>query len=100
MNITSMNSSSITVQWGPVDCIHRNGDITGYMLFYNKQDGINNTTSVSVTASSTGGGTYTIAGLDPSVVYNLQIAAINSAGIGEKSQNISIQISHGIGTLA
>ena len=29
---SDVTSSNITVQWGPVDCIHRNGDITGYSV--------------------------------------------------------------------
>jgi len=34
---TDGHSSSITVQWGAVDCIHRNGDITGYSVQYGVQ---------------------------------------------------------------
>ena len=30
VSVSEVTSSSITVQWGPVDCIHRNGDITDY----------------------------------------------------------------------
>ena len=29
-----MTSTAITVQWGEVDCVHRNGDITGYTVQY------------------------------------------------------------------
>ena len=32
VSVSEVTSSSITVQWGPVDCIHRNGDITGYTV--------------------------------------------------------------------
>ena len=34
VNVSDVTPSSITVQWGPVDCIHRNGDITGYSVQY------------------------------------------------------------------
>ena len=34
MNVSLTNSTAITVQWSEVDCIHRNGDITGYSVRY------------------------------------------------------------------
>ena len=30
------SSTSITVRWGPVECRHRNGEITGYYVRYGK----------------------------------------------------------------
>ena len=43
VSVSEVTSSSITVQWGPVDCIHRNGNITGYSMQYGSE-----TVSVSV----------------------------------------------------
>ena len=77
-----MTSSSITVQWGEVDCIHHNGDITGYSVRYGVQgSGSTQTRDVS------GGDTRqtTIPGLNPSTTYSIQVAAVNSAGIGNYS---------------
>ncbi|CAI8051449.1 Receptor-type tyrosine-protein phosphatase F [Geodia barretti] len=34
VEVTDVNSSSITVQWGSVPCIHQNGAITGYSVQY------------------------------------------------------------------
>ena len=69
----------ISVQWGPVDCIHRNGDITGYSVQYGVQgNGSTQTMSVS-------GGAATeacIANLTPSTTYSIEVAAVNSAGTG------------------
>ncbi|CAI8043297.1 Neogenin (Fragment), partial [Geodia barretti] len=31
------SSTSITVQWGPVECIHQNGEITGYRVRYGEE---------------------------------------------------------------
>ena len=72
-------STSITVQWGAVDCIHRNGDITGYSVQYGVV-GSGSTQTMSVSggdASQT-----TISGLRPARTYSIQVAAVNSAGIG------------------
>ena len=75
----SSTSNSITVQWGAVDCIHRNGDITGYSVRYGVQ-GSGSTQTVSV---SGGGATITtISGLTPSTTYSIEVAAVNNAGTG------------------
>ena len=75
-----MMSSSITVQWGPVDCIHRNGDITGYSVQYGSK-------TVSVSGGSSGR-MYVISGLMPSTNYSVQVAAQTSAGTGPYSAAI------------
>ena len=74
-----MTSFSITVQWGPVDCIHRNGDITGYSLWY-EEVGSGRTQNLFV---SDGGVTETIiSNLIPLTLYKVYLAAVNDAGIG------------------
>ena len=72
--VTGVTSTTITVQWGSVPCIHQNGDITGYSVRYGSE-------AVNVTGDSSGG-TYTIPGLLPSTNYPIQVAAMNGAGIG------------------
>ena len=79
MSVSEVTSSSITVQWGAVDCIHRNGDITGYSVRYGVQGSVS-TQTVSV---SGGGATMTtVSGLESSTTYSIEVAAVNSAGIG------------------
>ena len=76
---SSDSSSSITVQWGMVPCIHHNGDITGYSIQY----GVVRSGSIqimSVLESDTS--QTTISGLRPATTYSIQVAAVNSAGIG------------------
>ena len=75
-----MTSSSITVQWEMVPCIHRNGDITGYSVQY-EVVGSGSPQSKSVS----GGGTLktTITGLMPSIIYSIQVAAVNDVSTGE-----------------
>ena len=88
--MTDRVSSSITVQWGAVDCIHRNGDITGYSVQYGVQgSGSTQTESIS------GGGTTeaTISELTPSTSYVIDIAAVNSAGTGVYSEPLTVETS-------
>ena len=79
-------STSITVQWGTVDCIHRNGDITGYSVQY----GVMGSGSTQTMRVSRGDASHTtISGLESSRTYSIQVAARNSAGIGMYSSPIS-----------
>ena len=84
VRVSEVTSSSITVQWEPVDCIHRNGDITGYSVQY--ESGSTQTMSVS-------GGNVTevmISSLMPSTIYSIQLAAETSAGVGNYSDPVIV----------
>ena len=76
-------STAIDVQWGAVDCIHRNGDITGYSVRYGVQ-GSENRETVSVLGE--GATNRRISGLDLSTTYTVQVAAENLAGPGMYSE--------------
>ena len=74
-----MTFSSITVQWEAVDCIHHNGDITGYLVRY----GVQGSGSTQINDDIGGEVTQTIiSGLESSTTYSIQVAAVNSAGTG------------------
>ena len=89
MNISEVITSSITIQWGAVDCIHRNGNITGYSVRYAVQG---STQTVTV---SGGGSTQTIiSGLAPSTNYSIEVAAVNSVSTGVYS-NVIFQLTQG-----
>ena len=77
VNVSKVTSSRISVQWGPVDCIHRNGDITGYSVQYGSE------TAFAPGGSS--GGFYDISGLMSTTTYSIQVAAKNSFGTGPYS---------------
>ena len=81
VGVSEVTSSSITVQWGTVPCIDRNGDITGYSVQYGSE-----TMSVSVGNVTEA----TISDLTPSTTYNIQVAAVNDADTGPFSNIISI----------
>ena len=86
VSISEVTSSSITVQWEMVPCIHHNGDITGYSVQYT-EGGSTQTMSVSGDSS---GGMVTISGLSPITLYTVQVAAVNSAGTGPSSDPVMI----------
>ena len=92
VSVSEVTSSSITVQWGAVDCIHRNGDITGYTVAYGVQ-GNGNTQTVNI---SGGEATQTIISeLTPSTNYSIEVAAVNSVGTGVYN-NLIFHLTRGI----
>ena len=82
INIYNVTSSSITLSWLPVDCKNRNGNITGYSMRYGS--------AANQTENFSGGSTTeaTITGLDAATNYSIEVAAVNSAGIGVYSAAI------------
>ena len=69
-----------------VDCYHQNGKILGYSVKYGVQ-GRNGTQTVNVS-----GGAATeaiISGLTNNTIYTIEVAAVNSAGIGKYSVSMT-----------
>ena len=85
MDVSEVTSSSITVQWGTVPCIHRNGDITGYSVQY----GVVGSESIQNMTVYISGDNVTISNLAPSSKYIVQVAAMNDAGTGEYSDPVT-----------
>ena len=73
MSVTEDTSSSITVQWGAVDCIHRNGDVTGFSVQYGVE-GSGSTQTVSISGGSVT--KATLSELTPSTTYSIEVAAV------------------------
>ena len=89
VSVSEVTSSSITVQWGTVPCIHRNGDITSYSVRYGEVGiGVGDRTIMTVSGDSSGG-MYTITGLSSDTVYTVEVAAKTSAGTGVYSHQVS-----------
>ena len=73
-----MTFTTIIITWGRVNCKHHNGLIIGYSVRYGVQGNINTTTNIS-------GGSVnntTISNLLVSTTYEIEVAAVNSAGVG------------------
>ena len=90
VSVSDVTSSSITVQWGTVDCIHRNGDITGYSVRYGVQGSAVGDRTVEMVSGDSSGGMYVISGLSAATVYTVEVAAVNSAGNGEYSDLVTV----------
>ena len=73
----STATNSITVGWEEVDCLLRNGMITGYTAWAVRNGEVVGTASVGGDARQA-----TISGLESSTEYSVQVAAVNSADIG------------------
>ena len=98
------NSTTVTVQWGPVDCVHENGKITHYSVRYRVMDsskhnsggsGLNNGL-IEMVSGDLSGGMTTISGLTKKTVYTVEIAAQNTAGTGVYSNPKSFQMPNGM----
>ena len=87
MNVSKVTSSSITLQWKEVPCIHHNGDITGYSLQYGVV-GSESTQNMPVSGASTTEATIT--GLVESTTYLIEVAAVNDGGVGVYSKPLMI----------
>ena len=79
INISHVTASTITVQWGRVNCSHHNGHLTGYSVKYGVQ-GNHNTQTMNVSGDSVT--MATISNLMVSSTYEIEVAAVNSAGTG------------------
>ena len=67
-----------------MDCVHRNGNITGYSIQYHMRG------SGVLMYVNTSSLQYTILGLRPSTEYVIGVAAVNNAGIGVYYENLNI----------
>ena len=83
--VSDVNISSITIQWEAVDCIHQNGKIIGYTVKYVIQ-GRSRIQTVNVSGAAT---EAIISGLTKNTVYAIEVAAVNSAGIGKYSLSMT-----------
>ena len=66
------------VSWQPPPPIDHNGPITGYVIQYNRSDGLSGPMNMSVSNVAS----YTISGLDAYVNYSVRVSArtVNATG--------------------
>ena len=98
-------ATTITVQWGEVDCIHRNGEITGYSVRYGEMGTAEEDKTVRLVSGDDNRQTV-ISGLTPSTDYTIEVAAVNVIGTGSYSTsivqetnggNVTFYTAHGLG---
>ena len=79
LHSTLSTATTITLTWDEINCVDRNGVVTGYMVQY----GITTfNTLLNVTGTSASDRTFTASGLVPLTTYMFRIAAVNSDGVG------------------
>ena len=71
------------VTWDTIECIERNGIITGYTVIFQEQGGAN-------VPGSTVDRTFSATGLTPFTIYTFQVAGVTDAGIGSTFAVITI----------
>ena len=76
-----VNSTTIEITWGEVDCTQRNGNITGYRVTYGISE------SEEVVINVTNQCTLVVMDLYPLTPYTFKVAAINNHGIGPYNIN-------------
>ena len=88
--MSSVGSTTITVQWGRVSCIDRNSKITGYTVRYG-QTGRTTTVMESVSGTSDSDRMFTASGLIPRTSYTFEVAAVSSEGTGSFSPGTTVE---------
>ena len=78
VKVSNVTSTTITIQWGKVNCKHHNGRIIGYSVRYGPQNNLNTTLSISGESVNM----TTISNLRASTTYEIEVATVNSAGTG------------------
>ena len=73
------------MSWDAIDCIERNGVITGYEVEFQRVGG------AAITDGEVVGQTFTASGLQPFTNYTYQVAGVNSEGRGPFSDLITIR---------
>ncbi|XP_041658063.1 roundabout homolog 3 isoform X1 [Cheilinus undulatus] len=85
------NSSSITVSWEPPPSEKQNGVIQEYRVWCVGSAGGDNQTRYYINKTVDGVTLSTVLkGLMPGVLYQVEVAAVTSAGVGTRSQPVSV----------
>ena len=83
-NVSASSSSrSILVTWETIDCIERNGVITGYSVEFQEEGGAGIPGEVM-------GQSFTASGLTPNTSYTFRVAGVNANGTGPFSNPITV----------
>ena len=81
---TSVESRSLTVQWGTVPCPDQRGPITGYRLRYS-------TSITNIEVNEQNDRQHVLTGLTPFTSYSVQVAAVNAGGTGPYSTALTVE---------
>ncbi|KAJ8378643.1 hypothetical protein AAFF_G00237670 [Aldrovandia affinis] len=87
MTVQLGNISSVSVSWGPTPAEAQNGVIQEYRIWCVGSDTQVLNQTVDGRSSSA-----TLSGLQPGVLYQLEVAAVTGAGVGAHSQPVTVLI--------
>ena len=74
---SSTERRPVLLTWGGIECPHRNGNITHFLLnITSKND--SQSWQVKVTGDASTGSSYVVCGLQVKAVYSVSVAAVNS----------------------
>ena len=86
ISVSQVTLSTIIVQWEDLECIHRNGDITGYSVLVVASSVMDMVINVDDVKQAT------ISELTPFTEYTISVAAVNTVGMGVYSNGTTITI--------
>ena len=86
--VVTINSTAIRLSWEEVNCTERNGVITGYIVQYSIDGGLQSTINITNITNNT-----VINGLVKFRSYVISVAAINTIGIGPYSNKKNVYTS-------
>ena len=89
ITISNVTAFNITIQWGPVDCFQRNGDIIGYSVRYRVHG--NNPTQLQTVNVGLATSEFTISELIEFTTYSIEVAAVNAVNTGVYSDPVSVE---------
>ena len=89
MRVSGTTLTNITVQWGPVECSHHNGEITGYSVKLYREVG--DSGRVVGRILGTKRMEVTLHEIIPAV-YSIGVAAVNNIGTGPYSTAVTAKV--------
>ena len=75
LRVFSVNETSVTISWEPLECLHHNGRITNYQVSYYYSEDTTETVETVTTGLNM---MYTVVGLLPSINYTFAVKALNN----------------------
>ena len=88
-SLTAKSSTSIEASWQLPPAEDRNGNITGFKLFYKKKGSSGSSTQITIDSGSTL--TKVVTGLDQYIEYEFEVLAFTSVGDGPNSSVPSVR---------
>ena len=91
LNVTleDINATAIRVSWEIPPIIHHNSPLTGYVIYYSDLTDPGGEAQVTILNSAVF--TSVISKLEPYTLYDVQVAALNDAGTGPRSFEVTIE---------